>query len=53
MNYFKAIICLIRTVYYFFRYPVGYYLSGHEFIQENEMDKDLKCKTCGYISKGK
>lgn len=42
--------CLIRFIYYWFRYPFGPYISGHEF-ELRDNSKYLVCKDCGYVSK--
>lgn len=41
--------CFVRTVYYWFRYPVGFYISGHDYIEQK--DGSLRCKDCGHVSK--
>jgi len=41
--------CLVRFIYYWFKYPTGAYISGHNFIEIE--DNVLECKDCGYISK--
>ncbi len=41
--------CFGRFIFYWFRYPTGYHISGHEFIEQE--NGTLKCLDCGYISK--
>ena len=47
-----GLYCLIRFIYYWFRYPFGYYISGHEFeiIDDTKPITFLRCKDCGYMS---
>jgi hypothetical protein len=46
LSYIK---CLLRFIYYWFKYPTGYHISGHEFVEQD--GGILKCRDCGYISK--
>jgi hypothetical protein len=41
-----SLICLLREIYYQFKYLVK--ISGHNYIQ---IENDLICKDCGHISR--
>lgn len=41
--------CFIRFICYWFRFPTGEYVSGHDF--EEQEDGSLKCVDCGKVSK--
>jgi hypothetical protein len=43
-----GLCCILRTVYYWFRFPTGWYVSGHEY--EEQADGRLVCRDCGRVS---
>lgn len=43
--------CFARFLYYWFRYPCGYHLSGHNFVTDKKDELTLICEDCGYIFK--
>ena len=50
------LVCFLYSIYYWFRFPTGDYVTGHDFslIKESSTDLihgDLKCDRCGYISR--
>jgi len=42
-------ICFLVEVYLWFKYPTGYSISGHDYVEQD--NGELVCSRCGYISK--
>ena len=40
--------CFARFVYYWFRFPTGWPVSGHDY--EEQPDGRLVCRDCGAVS---
>ena len=41
--------CILRSIYYWFKYPNGYRVSGHRYVITIDDYGPLKCKDCGYV----
>jgi len=48
VHQFAPFRCIFRTVYYWFRFPTGWCVSGHAF--EEQPDGRLVCRDCGKVS---
>jgi len=48
VHQFGFLRCMIRTVYYWFRFPTGWLVSGHDY--EEQADRRLVCRDCGRVS---
>lgn len=40
--------CAARFVWYWFRFPTGWPVSGHEYVEQ--ADGSLRCQDCGRVS---
>ena len=43
-----ALKCAARFVWYWFRFPTGWPVSGHEYVEQ--ADGRLVCEDCGAVS---
>jgi len=48
LHHFAPLRCVLRTVYYWFRFPTGWPVSGHEYVERD--DGRLVCRDCGKVS---
>ena len=44
----SALKCAARFVYYWFLFPTGWPVSGHEYVEQ--ADGRLVCRDCGRVS---
>ena len=48
VHQFAPLRCVLRTVYYWFRFPTGYPVSGHAYAEQP--GGELRCEDCGAAS---